>query len=1145
MKLSRRLFRLLEWFGKMIKLFFTLSLFVFLVFPTDVLAKPTSFVSVVNPIRGADFWQDSNQGPQTVVTNQKEILKEFGVSASWLVRFDAFGDSRIIEILNSLPAHEKGLFLEVTPSWTSYADVFYHQSQNWHNAASAFLTGYETWEREKLIDAAFEKFKNVFGYFPTSVGAWWIDSYSLDYMQKKYKITAALVVSDQYTTDNYQIWGQYFSTPYYPTKKNVLHPAQSVENKIPIVMMQWAARDPINAYGDRVEESTYSVQANDYIDYHNLDTNYFSSLIDIYTKQQFNKFGHVVVGLENSYSWDKYGLEYRKQVEALVEKTKKGQFQIISMRDFAAWYQKSFPDLSPEHLIVADDPLGGDEKVVWFMNPYYRAGWFFNKEASVFRDIRQYVEGEEELCFQKRCDEVNFATFATRVLDEVTFGHKLVVDEGRISQFNLKEVGEKYVISYKNEAGNERVIEFLPRDIGIDDKISTIDGIILDTTKNSLEIKKEKLRFDRGPFGRSFLSVITKTFLFLGFLILGCFVPGWILISRVLPKETVLQKGVLSLILGFTLATLLFYILSLLNLKQAIFIYLLINLLVLIKISRSKKFDLDRFNLLSFGLIVLGTVFQNIPTFKSGLNFPYGLGFWGPNTHDGIWHISLINQLTKAVPPPNPIFAGEVLKNYHYFYDLLVAATNYVSGIPILDLVFRFYPITFSVLLGVGTYSLLKYSFKIKEKLAVLFSIYLVYFAGSFGWVVEYIKLRHLGGESAFWANQSISFNLNPPFAISLLFVISILLLLPNLKSKLSVVLISLLAGSLVAFKAYGAILILVSLIIVGIFKRDIHYILVFIFSALLSAFLLLSDFSIGQKLFIFSPFWFIHSMIDSPDRVGWVRLSLARVAGLEQGNWFKFLAAETVSFLIFLIGNLGTRVFALAPLLKIKNIVRRADYLFIFVFSFLAFTIPILFIQAGNPWNTIQFLYYFLYISAILGGVVFAKFVLKLPKAIAIIATTAFIAVTPINSWTTASGYLGYNPHAYITKAELEALKFLASQEDGIVLTVPYDAKLKSKIEEPWPILVYDSTAYVAAISGKQTYVADEPQNQILLTDYKKRVVASKDFFLRSENQKALLLENNIKYIYLPKIYIFSIGELSGVVNIFENDEVLIYKVE
>lgn len=1143
---------------------FPILFLLLLIFAPQTFAQSNAYVSIVNPIRGNDFWELKNQKPETVVTGQISVLDKFNLPATWLVRFDALQSKDLIRLIENRSADEKGLFLEVTPTWANAANVSYRSSGSWHAAGSAFLTGYERKEREKLIDISFEKFKAVFGFYPKSVGAWWIDSYSLDYMQTKYGITSGLIVADQYTTDNYQIWGQYFSTPYYPDNKNALHPAQSLQNKIPVVLSQWAARDPLNGYGNGVSESTFSIQANDYIDYHDLKTDYFLKLIDLYTRQEFNQFGSAVVGLENTYEWKKYGQEYANQIEAITQKEKKGELSVVTLEAFTSWYKKSFPELSPAQIIVADDPLGSFKKVVWFMNPYYRAGWFYNAEGSVFRDIRQYIAGEEEICFQKSCRDVNFATFATRVLDEVTYGHKWVVDEGRLTDFKVSKENEKFVISYLNEAGKKRTIEFLPRDIGIDGAISSIDGAILNVIKQDTSVYKKQAEFKEGGFSWTVTGVLSKIIRFLIFLVLACLIPGNLFVNKLLKKdEFVLKRMFLSLVVGSVALTLVFYLTSILNLRLLIYLYIFsaVFLFVIKRQFLFIEFKLPRFTdkltLISIFVIIAGTIFQSIPTFKSGLNFPFGMGFWGPNTHDGIWHLSLINQLLKGIPVEHPIYANTILKNYHFFYDLLVAAANYLTRIPVVDLVFRFYPLHFSLLLGVGTYFLVAHLFKEKIedkklKVAAIFSLFFVYFSGSFGWIVEYIKQKSFGGESAFWANQAISFNLNPPFAVSLLIVIALLMVLFKSKNRNfpGVIVISILAGSLIGFKAYGAVLILVSLFfmaVINIFKKDFFFLLVSIISTGAALLIFFLNFQPGEQLIVFAPFWFIHAMIDSPDRVGWTRLTLARTAGLETGNLFKFISAEAISLFIFIFGNLGMRFLSLFSLIKIKTIIKNDDLLFTMVFTTVSFLIPVVFIQSGNPWNTIQFSYYGLYMMALVSGLVVSSLVFRFPKLLVVIFILAILILTPVNSVTTATYYTNYLPHGRVDNQELQALKFLSNQEKGTVLTYPFNNKLKLKISEPWPLYAYDSTAYVSALSGHSVYLEDEPQNQILLTNYKKRLISAKDFFLKPVKENVKFLKDNyIKYIYLPKIHNIRLDESTGQVkNIFENKEVVVYTVE
>lgn len=1143
-------------------LFLILFLFITL-FAQKAFAVENSFVSVVNPVRGSDFWELKSQNPETAVLGQVEILKKANLSATWLLRFDALDNKVILEVMRNRAGDEKGLFLEVTPTWADQAGVKYHQSDIWHAAGSAFLTGYEREQREKLIDTAFKKFNNVFGGYPASVGAWWVDSYSIEYMQKKYGTTSVLIVADQYSTDNYQIWGQYFGTPYYPAKNNALHPAGNLENKLDVVMVQWASRDPVNGYGSGVEESTYSVQANDYIDYHNLDTKYFSSLLNIFTKQKYNQFGHIVVGLENSYSWEKYAEEYKKQIEELVLRKNLNQLKIIPMKEFANWYKKNFPDLSPEQLIVADDPLGSFKKAVWFMNPYYRAGWFFNSDGSVFREIRQYIDGEEELCFKTRCNNVNFATSATRVLDDVSFKHKWIIDEGKIFDFQIKRQAENYVINYRNEAKNLREIIFLPRDISLDGRISSIDEAILNVTKVGTTTVQSVTTNDQS-LNWSLLGVTLKIIKFLLFLFLVIIFPGFVF-TRNLSKNNLsfFLRLFMSGAAGLVIAVLVYYIFGLLKIKQLIFVYIAVSLFLFIRsyslskvlniIKLKRNFVINPLNLILACIITVGTIFQVLPTFRSGLNFSYGVGFWGPNSHDGIWHMALVNQLVKVIPPENPAFAGDVLKNYHFFYDLLVAVTNYLSGLPVQDLIFRFYPVLFSLMLGIGSYFLITKLFRervkeIQVKVAAIFGLYLIYFSGSFGWIVEFLREGHFGGESAFWANQAVSFNLNPPFAVSLIIIIALFHIIFSFSSTSrlwSISLAIILAGSLIGFKSYGAILLMASIFFVGLIIRKLYYFVILAGAVMISLLIFLPNFDITSNLLIFSPFWLIHSMIDSPDRVGWARLSLTREAGFETNNWFKIIGAEGLSLVIFVFGNLGLRVISLLSVAKLKSIIKDEKLLLLFIFAILSFLIPILLIQSGNPWNTIQFSYYGLYVAALVSGV-FLSVLIRFPKVFSIFFALLIFVLAPINSFVTANGYLGKNPHAFVATKELEGLQFLSVQPDGVVLTYPYDNKIKSTIEEPWPVFAYDSTAYVSAFSKKTVYLEDEPQNQILLTDYKKRLVASKDFFLKPLTESIKFLqENHIRYIYLPKIFNMRLDESTNIIsNIFENKEVVIYKL-
>ncbi len=1152
----------------MIKYFISIFFFgLFLLVPGVTFAdsNSTSFVNVVNPVRGTDYWEMPNQKPEDAVSGQIEILKARQVPATWLLRYDALKNEQILNALkSSSTTDEKGLFLEVTPTFTQDAGVVYRQSQYWHFAESVLLTGYDLDERQKLIDTAFEGFKKIYGTYPRSIGAWWIDGGSLEYMQKKYGVTGALIVADQYSTDNYQIWGQYWSTPYYPNKHNALYPAQETNLKIPVVMMQWAARDPVNGYGKGVEESTYSVQANDYIDYHGLDINYFSKLVDIYTTQKQNPFGEIVIGLENSYSWQKYAAEYANQIQSLIDKQKSGQIQINTMGEFSNWYINRFPELSQPHSIIAEDPLGSDRRVVWFMNTFYRAGWFSNNQGSVFRDVRQYIAGDREPCLDSACKAVNFATFKTRSLDEVTFSDKYLIDPGRVKEFKAVSKAEGLTFTYQNDAGKSREVKFLPRDIQIDDKVWSVDGFIL-AAKQQSSSGGEKIEIKESvnpEFFKSFATLGLEVLLFLLFILISFVIPGFVF-TRFIKEEFFTARMYLAVtmgITGFTLASFfagLMHSFWLLYAYDLIFFWLFLHNRMYKQITFNFKLSRKTFFL---GLLLLGgTFFQGLAVWRSGWVYEFGMGFWGPTGHDHIWHAALNNQILKGLPVENPIFSDVILTNYHYFFNLLLGSTSAILRIDSIDLLFRLYPLLFSLLLGIGFFVLTQKLFR--NYFISICCVYLTYFGSSFGWIVDYLRTKTFGGESNFWINQPVSFNLNPPFAISLILLLSSILLFEFILKKIrfGVLLFVVVTGTLIEFKVYGGLIALTALVMVFLTKllveRDLIILKSLLPTALLSGLLFIPQNSGSANLIVFSPFWFIHSMVESPDRLGLMKLAEARMAYQMRGDNIKFFLSELLAFAIFVAGNLGTRFIALflMPALLLKRVRTDGMLQYILWIILISFTVPIFFIQKGTPWNTIQFSYYAVYLSSFFASVVLVKtieWLIRKSKFLGLaglIILVFFLLITPISSFSTFKDGFGKIPPSRLTFGEMEALSFLSKQADGVVLTHPFDKKLRERFNSPYPLFAYETSSYVSAFSKHPTYMEDEIQMDIMQLDYQKRLVGQTEFFRGRDAtwSSGFLRSNHIRYIYLPSIFGITLNETElNISKIFENSQVSIFRV-
>ncbi len=142
---------------------------------------------------------------------------------------------------------------------------------------------------------------------------------------------------------------------------------------------------------------------------------------------------------------------------------------------------------------------------------------------------------------------------------------------------------------------------------------------------------------------------------------------------------------------------------------------------------------------------------------------------------------------------------------------------------------------------------------------------------------------------------------------------------------------------------------------------------------------------------------------------------------------------------------------------------------------------------------------------------------------------------------------YLTPNPSAYISKHELEALKFLAGQKEGVILGYPYHQNAKDKFSAPYPIYIYESTSYLSAYTGKQQFAADRMNLDITGYFWQERVEDKWKFFTTDDVfwARGFLVNNQIDYIYLVDDQAFELNPQDlGVEMIYNQEKVRIYKV-
>jgi len=543
-----------------------------------------------------------------------------------------------------------------------------------------------------------------------------------------------------------------------------------------------------------------------------------------------------------------------------------------------------------------------------------------------------------------------------------------------------------------------------------------------------------------------------------------------------------------------------------------------------------------------FLVILLGSVSWVAVMIRSGLIYDYGVGFWGPNGHDGVWHLALAEGLARF-RFEMPTFAGAKLMNYHVGFDLVLAGLFRLTGISISVWYFQILPVVFSFLIGGFTFWLLriiKYS-----KTQIFWAEFLIYFGGSWGWALG-------KGESTFWAQQAVSTLINPPFAMSLAIMLFGTIALA--KKKYGWVILCF--GVLIQVKAYAGVLALGGLFVAAVYefilKRKYGLFGVWALSAMLAILLFLPLNGLSGELVVLKPFWLLETMMQVSDRVGWVRFGEAMVNYKYGQIWWKAVPAYGVAFLIFWYGNMGMRLIGEFTVAAWVKDWRRLGLVRVFMVSVIlgGVVLPMFFVQKGTPWNTIQFFYYSLFFMSIIAGVGFGAIVeLMKKKSHELLLVVGIVGMTlPTSYQTLKNNYLTIRPPSYLPNEEVEALKFLSAQPAGVVLTYPFDEEASKRAEAPKPLYLYVTTAYVSAYSKKPVYLEDEMNLDITGFDWRGRRSLVEEFYESLDENFVydFLRENNISYIYWVGGQRARLGETQlGIERIFENSKVDIYIVQ
>nr|WP_067057525.1 hypothetical protein [Mucilaginibacter sp. L294] len=423
---------------------------------------------------------------QTVV-KQIAIMNKYKLGGTFLLQYDALIDPRYQKLLKALPrgSFEIGAWWEIPQPQVEKAGLKWRGRYPWDWRANiGFSTGYTPKEREKLVDVYMAAFKKIFGYYPKSVGSWFIDSYSLNYMYQKYHIVASSNCKDQYGTDGYTLWGGYWNQAYYPSKINSYMPAQHEANQIPVPIFRMLGSDPIRQYDNGLGTTRQGVVTLEPVyKFGGGDSTWVNWFLKSFTEDKALGFNYTQAGQENSFTWDAMAKGFEIQMPLLARLRNEHKIRLETMEQSGMWFKKKYKVTPATSFTVSKDIAGSDLKTAWFNSRFYRINLLWENNTLRIRDLHLFNENFPSAYHTKVATSNECTFFTLPVIDGYIWSKP-----NQIAGMRLKAIvdGQEILLAGKDPVYTHPT----PGSLHISWPLTSIDGSLeFDLDERNLKIK--------------------------------------------------------------------------------------------------------------------------------------------------------------------------------------------------------------------------------------------------------------------------------------------------------------------------------------------------------------------------------------------------------------------------------------------------------------------------------------------------------------------------------------------------------------------------------------------------------------------------------------------------------------------------------
>lgn len=423
-------------------------------------------VNVVNFVRGIE--PRCEMDLYTPTAEELRINVAEGLPHTFLLQYDALvrDDFKRLFLSNDSQLTELGVWFENCRELVEGLGLKWDGREgydwDWY-VHPGFLPGYDPADRERIVDAVFGLFKQIFGYYPEVVGSWILDSHSIEYMTKKYDVKAFCICREQHAVDAYTLWGGYYSGAYFPSRNNALSPAQTPEAQVDAPVFRMLGVDPVINYDDRLRDAQ-CVRTIEPVYECGREKESIEWFFRTYFDNPSLEFSEFTVGQENSFGWENIREGYLNQVDTIKRRIADGLIVVEKLGDTGKRFIADHKSTPASALCATEGDHAKNLQSYWYNCAFYRANLFVEDGKLFLRDAFKFDDRYEERYLKSGTTGFDAWYDTLPVIDGCLWSTKEkragVFCERKITKIDVTERDGKLVAAVEYVGGESGEIEF-------------------------------------------------------------------------------------------------------------------------------------------------------------------------------------------------------------------------------------------------------------------------------------------------------------------------------------------------------------------------------------------------------------------------------------------------------------------------------------------------------------------------------------------------------------------------------------------------------------------------------------------------------------------------------------------------------------